>query len=246
MNQSVDNKTELESLLQDKNVMELLGLLKQYKETNLENKVYETVNYVQNLENTLSHMMEQMTNMQQELINMREQNNELMAAVNHTVKDTIMENIQKVEAKVQDLHIKLDNIRYQISEKAKEIVDGVRQFGKLAFIKMTDFFHVHERLDAIAKKANEAMENLDSIKTDVERRKEDKENKQTTKEELLGSYQEEMQKFMDAKVAEGVQYKSNADAFEDFKQYYDKKLKVASAAGKKVEPQKVVEETVKR
>ena len=53
MNQSVDDKTELESLLQDKNVMELLGLLKQYKETNLENKVYETVNYVQNLENTL-------------------------------------------------------------------------------------------------------------------------------------------------------------------------------------------------
>lgn len=246
MNQSVDNKTELESLLQDKNVMELLGLLKQYKETNLENKVYETVNYVQNLENTLSMMMEQMTNMQQELINMREQNNELMAAVNHTVKDTICENIQRIEKKVQELHVNLNNIRYQISEKAKEIVDGVKQYGKLALIKMTDFFHVHERLDAISKKANEAMENLDSIKTDVERRKADKENKQTTKVEPLGSYQEEMQKFMDAKVAEGVQYKSNADAFEDFKQYYDKKLKIAGAAGKKIEPQKVVEDSMKR
>lgn len=53
INNDFYNKTELESLLQDKNVMELLGLLKQYKETNLENKVYETVNYVQNLENTL-------------------------------------------------------------------------------------------------------------------------------------------------------------------------------------------------
>lgn len=246
MDQSVDNKTELESLLQDKNVMELLGLLKQYKETNLENKVYETANYVQNLENTLSHMMEQMTNMQQELINMREQNNELMAAVNHTVKDTIMENIQKAEAKVQDLHIKLDNIRYQISEKAKEIVDGVKQYGKLAFIKMTDFFHVREGLDAISKKANEAMENLDSIKTDVERKRADKENKQTTVVGQIGSYQEEMQKFMDARVAEGVQYKSNADAFEDFKQYYDKTLKIAREAGKRIEPQKVVEESMKR
>ena len=57
--------------------------------------------------------------------------------------------------------------------------------------------------------------------------------------EPLGSYQKEMQKFMDAKVAEGVQYNSNADAFEDFKQYYDKKLKIAGAAGKKLEPQKV-------
>lgn len=55
-----------------------------------------------------------------------------------------------------------------------------------------------------------------------------------------------MQKFMDAKVAEGVHYNSNADAFEDFKQYYDKKLKIVGEAGKKIVPQKVVEEAVKR
>ena len=55
-----------------------------------------------------------------------------------------------------------------------------------------------------------------------------------------------MQKFMAARVAEGVQYKTNAEAFEDFKQYYDKRLKMAGAAGKKVEPQKVVEEGLRR
>ena len=123
---------------------------------------------------------------------MREQNNELMAAVNHTVKDTIYENIQRIEQMVQNLHVKLDNIRHQISEKAKDVVDSVKQYGKLAFIKITDFFHVHEGLDAISKKANEAMGKLDSIKTDVERRKADKENKKTTVVEPLGSYQEEM------------------------------------------------------
>lgn len=64
---------EINSLLQDKNVIELLDLLKKYKETNMAQGVYDTVNYVQNLENTLSTMMEQMTNMQQELISMREQ-----------------------------------------------------------------------------------------------------------------------------------------------------------------------------
>lgn len=231
MEQSMDNMKELESLLQDKNVMELIGLLKQYKETNLENRVYETVNYVQNLENTLSMMMEQMTNMQQELRCIREQNNELMAAVNHTVKDTVLANIQKVEARVQQLHTKLDDIRIQISHKAKEIVDGVKQYGKLAFIKMTDLFHVREGLDAIHKKVESAMNSLDTIKADVEQVK----NLRSNVTAPFGSYQEEMQKFMNAKVAEGVHYESNAEAFEDFKQYYDKRLKVAGVAGKSVE-----------
>ena len=37
---------------------------------------------------------------------------------------------------------------------------------------------------------------------------------------------------MDAKVSEGVTYECNQDAYEDFKAYYDKKLKVAGQAGK--------------
>lgn len=50
--------------------------------------------------------------------------------------------------------------------------------------------------------------------------------------ESIGTYEEEMQKFMDAKVSEGVTYECNQDAYEDFKAYYDKKLKVAGQAGK--------------
>ena len=48
----------------------------------------------------------------------------------------------------------------------------------------------------------------------------------------IGTFEEEMQKFMDAKVSEGVPYECNQDAYEDFKAYYDKKLKVAGQAGK--------------
>lgn len=50
--------------------------------------------------------------------------------------------------------------------------------------------------------------------------------------ENIGTFEEEMQKFMDAKVSEGVTYECNQDAYEDFKAYYDKKLKVAGQAGK--------------
>lgn len=50
--------------------------------------------------------------------------------------------------------------------------------------------------------------------------------------ESIGTFEEEMQKFMDAKVSEGVTYECNQDVYEDFKAYYDKKLKVAGQAGK--------------
>lgn len=47
----------------------------------------------------------------------------------------------------------------------------------------------------------------------------------------LGTYEEEMQRFTDSCVAEGREYGSNAEAFEAFKNYYDKRAKVAGQAG---------------
>lgn len=168
METNIENGNVAESLLQDENVMELLALLRQYKEKSLEQGVYDAVNNVQSLENTISMMMGQMTSMQQELLSMREQNNELIAAVNHTVKDTVIESIQKVEQKVQELHVKLNNVREKISNTAKEIVESSKRLGKFAFIKMTDFLHIREGLDYIRQKTENALESLDSIKADVE------------------------------------------------------------------------------
>jgi ElaB/YqjD/DUF883 family membrane-anchored ribosome-binding protein len=258
---NLENIKEVETLLQDENVLELLALLKQYKEHNLERGVYDTVNYVQNLENTLSMMMEQMTSMQQELLSMREQNNELISVVNHTVKDTVIENIQKTEQKVQELYVRLNEIRTNISNTAKEIVNSAKQLGKFAFIKMTDFLHIREGLDDIRQKAENAMKYLDTVKADVDRAKTvqvtandtEKEMPEDVKEavqstEPLGTYQEEMQKFMEAKVAEGVHYKTNAEAFEEFKQYFDEKIKMSGVARQQAEATKfpTVETKIKK
>ena len=45
------------------------------------------------------------------------------------------------------------------------------------------------------------------------------------------SYEEAMEQFMANRVSEGVTYSCNQDAYEDFKAYYDKKLKADSMAG---------------
>ena len=52
--------------------------------------------------------------------------------------------------------------------------------------------------------------------------------------EHLKRYGEEMDSFLDIQFEKGVRYNSPAEAYEDFKNYYDKRLKVAGIAGKQV------------
>ena len=134
METNIENGNVAESLLQDENVMELLALLKQYKEKSLEQGVYDTVNNVENLEYTF---YDDGTDDEYPagIIQNARANNELIVAVNHTVKDTVIENIQKVEQKVQELHAKLNNVRERIINTAKAIVENAKQLGKYALIK---------------------------------------------------------------------------------------------------------------
>ena len=52
--------------------------------------------------------------------------------------------------------------------------------------------------------------------------------------EYLKRYGEEMDQFLDIQFEKGVRYESAGKAYEDFKNYYDKKLKAAGEAGKQV------------
>jgi hypothetical protein len=52
--------------------------------------------------------------------------------------------------------------------------------------------------------------------------------------EYLKRYGEEMDQFLDIQFEKGVRYDSPAKAYEDFKNYYDKRLKAAGQAGKRI------------
>lgn len=52
--------------------------------------------------------------------------------------------------------------------------------------------------------------------------------------EYLKQYGEEMDQFFDIQFEKGVRYDSPSEAYEDFKNYYDKRLKAAGQAGKRV------------
>jgi hypothetical protein len=74
---------------------------------------------VQQLENIFASMMDQLTNMKVELNDVRVQNQYLNQKVNWTIQDIIIENIEKIEVKMQEIHTKLCTAKEQPKENAK-------------------------------------------------------------------------------------------------------------------------------
>lgn len=236
-----------DSLAKDQDIADLMELLKKFHNKDGIEKLNRTVEYVDSLEQTLSAMMEQLTDMREELKGVREQNDYLMTRAERTVKDALTEQVAKAEAKVQELHGKLVEIKDSIKQKAHELVEAAKHRGRKALKKLSEVLHIREGLEKIKGQADQMLGSLDELsdridgynkqmKVKSEERAqsesgivEDTVDKETAPP--LGTYEEEMQRFKDSCVAEGREYGSNAEAFEAFKNYYDKRTKVAGQAG---------------
>ena len=243
-----------DSLAKDQDIADLMELLKKFHDKDGTEKLNRTVEYVDSLEQTLSAMMEQLTDMREELKGIREQlkgireqNDYLMTRAERTVKDALTEQVTKAEAKVQELHGKLVEFKDSIKQKAHELVEAAKHRGRKALKKLSEVLHIREGLEKIKGQAAQMLGSLDElsdrIDDDNEQMKVQSEERAQSESEVagsavdketappLGTYEEEMQRFKDSCVAEGREYGSNAEAFEAFKNYYDKRTKVAGQAG---------------
>lgn len=248
----------MESFSKDKDISSLLDALEQIKDYEGYEELLNTVSYMDSLENTLSAMMKQIVDMREEVKTIHEQNDYLMSRAERGVKDILMEQVKKAEQKVQELHDKLTEVKENLKKSASDTVKRFKMFGNKALIKVVDFTHIRQALAGIRDKADRMVGSIDSLSDMVEgykaRAEYEAEHRDTPyKEEVYQqykpvgavveeqayqgseqslSYEEEMQKFMADRVSEGVTYECNQDAYEDFKAYYDKKLKAVGQAGK--------------
>lgn len=140
-----------------------------------------------------------------------------------------------------------------ICRTTHEIVNDVKHTGRKALNNLTEIFHIREGLEKVKIKADQMIDELDSLSakvdgytqqehhqaqirapyddksvTDKGERKEPEGNKPET----VGTYQEEMEKFIDGCVAEGREYSSNAEAYEAFRSLYDKRMEAQGQAEK--------------
>ena len=237
----------------DEDIMELMEMLRSFKERESIHKLGEAVDLVESLENVLTGIGVQLKEMQTELTAVREQNDYLMTRAERTVKDSLKEQVEKAENKLKDLREKVSKMKTSIKQNAHEIVNDVKHTGRKALKNLTDILHIREGLEKVKIKADQMMGELDSLSakvdgytqqehhqaqirapyddksvTDKGERKEPEGNKP----EPIGTYQEEMEKFIDSCVAEGREYSSNAEAYEAFKCLYDKRMEVQGQAEK--------------
>ena len=131
-------------------------------------------------------------------------------------------------------------------------------FGNRALLKLADLTHIKRALEGVRNKADKMVGSLESLSDMVEGYKANTKQVAEQREEVQSidsyrqdiepvsavaeertyqemsqplSYEEAMEQFMANRVSEGVTYSCNQDAYEDFKAYYDKKLKADGMAG---------------
>ena len=236
-----------DSLAKNQDIANLMELLKKFHDKEGMEKLNRTVEYVDSLEQTLSAMLEQLTDMKEELKGVREQNDYLMTRAERTVKDALTEQVAEAEAKVQELHGKLVEIKDSIKQKAQELVEATKHWGRKVLKRLSEVFHIREGLEKIKGQADKMLGSLDELSNRIdgysEQMKVRSDERVQSEGEIvessvdnetvqpLGTYEEEMKLFKDSCVAEGREYGSNAEAFEAFKNYYDKRTKVEGQAG---------------
>lgn len=147
----------MESFAKDKDISALLALLGQMKNRDGYEKMMDTISYVDSLENTLSAMMKQIVDMREEIKTVHEQNDYLMSRAERGVKDILLEQVNKAEEKVQELHNKLTEAKENLKSFASDTVKKFKMFGNKALLKAVDITHIRQALTGIRDKADRMM-----------------------------------------------------------------------------------------
>ena len=258
----------VQSFSEDADISELLGYLKKIGDVNGYKDVFDAVSYVNTLESTIKGMAKQITDMREEIQTVHEQNAYLMSRAERTAKDILVDQLSKAENHVKELGKRLSDMKDALKQSAREMLERVKVHKDKALLRFADFIHVKNALSRLRDKADDVVKRLDNLSDRVEAYKQQSEKERERRpesERTAGaetfmpvaavaeeksyhdsepplSYEQEMEKFMASRVSEGVTYSCNQDAYEDFKVYYDKKMKADSMAGVQQEVSKSKEE----
>ena len=256
----------IKSFSKDEDVSSLLDALEQIKDYDGYEELLGAVSDIDSLENTLSAMMKQIADMREEIKIVHEQNAYLMSRAERTAKDILVDQLNKAENHVKELGKRLSEMKDALKQSAREMIDRIKAQKDKAVLRFADFIHVKNALSRLRDKADDVVKRLDNLSDRVEAYKQQSEKERERRpesERTAGaesympaavvaeertyhdsepplSYEQEMEKFMASRVSEGVTYSCNQDAYEDFKVYYDKKMKADSVAGAKLAMPEVV------
>mgnify|MGYP001071019439 CR=1 FL=1 len=127
------------SMTKDEMIMELMELLKANGRPKQAADVFESAAYVDMLESKLDQMTSELVQMRKELQEMKEQQ------ASKSLKETLSEMVDRAQARCQQMKEKLFEAKEEMHNKAAEIVKAVKQKGKEALNKVSEFFGVKKK-----------------------------------------------------------------------------------------------------
>ena len=147
--------TENVELTKEKNLTELIDLLRKNNMQEAANNIFEMAAYVDVMENKMNTVLEELTAVKDQLHRMEEREAE------KGLKQTLKRAVNKLEEDCQAMKEKLLEVKAEIKAKAGEIVTAAKQKGKAALNRVSEFLGVKKMLQDFRRNVQESIDDVD-------------------------------------------------------------------------------------
>ena len=142
-------------LTKEKNLMELLDLLRKNNMKEAANSIFEMAAYVDVMEKKMDSVLEELTTVKNQLHKMEEREAE------KGLKQSLKRAVGKLEQDCKAMKEKLFEVKAEIKAKAGEIVTAAKQKGKAALNKVAEFLGIKKKLEGIRQNVQESIADVD-------------------------------------------------------------------------------------
>ena len=143
------------TLTNEEVIRELLELLKKNAMKEQANDVFEICSYVDGLEKKIDSMTEELTNMQNQIKEMQED-----TLVNNA-KKALSEAQERLNTRCEQIKSQVLEVKEQVKSTAKGIVEEVKEKGRAALYRVSEFLGIKKRLLDIRENVRDAIKTTD-------------------------------------------------------------------------------------
>ena len=142
-------------LTKEKNLMELLDLLRKNNMKEAANSIFEMAAYVDVMEKKMDSVLEELVTVKDQLHKMEEREAE------KGLKQSLKRAVNKLEQDCKAMKEKLFEVKAEIKAKAGEIVTAAKQKGKAALNRVAEFLGIKKKLEGIRQNVQESIADVD-------------------------------------------------------------------------------------
>lgn len=149
----------MKSLLEDPDIQELLLVLGIFERRNESKNLTELCEHLDKVNQTMEAVMLEVSGMREQLLQLGEKK---------TLKDSLSETVEKLGAQAQSMRTRLYDIRQEIKDKSRTVVQGVLDKGVSGLRQMSDFLGIKDRLISLRGIAENNLVKTDEVITRME------------------------------------------------------------------------------